>query len=133
MTTIDWARLKPHKGKKGQQVTNPTLDNFEKKCKALWEVQSAGTAMAANAGSQDGTGLRRQGQHIAAGVSPEPTTCMATGPSSVRVGTGVVTGIGNDLDRAPRDTDDSLRGRGLVATGATSAPSTGIATGPSSV
>ena len=129
-TTIDWARLKPYKGKQG---TNPILEIFEKKYKDLWEVQSAETATAINADSQDGTGLRRQGLRAAAGVSSEPTTCMTIGPSSVRVGTGVVIGTGNDLDRASRDTDDSLRGRGLLATGVTSAPTTDTATGPSSV
>ena len=88
-----------------------------------------------NVGSHDGPGLR--GQWVrkinARSATSAPATCMATGPSSGRVGTGVVTGTGNDLDRASRDMDDSLRGRGLLATGVTSAPSTGIVTGPSSV
>ena len=119
LTRIDWAQLKPstEKDEDGQPRVNPTRELFEEKCEELWKAQSADDAQAPDAGSQDDASLGRQGpQQLAtvAGASPELPTRTTTGPNLGQVGTSVVMGANNDLDRASRntDTDDGLGGRG---------------------
>ena len=140
--TINWVRLKPAKTKEGEQITNPVLDEFEAKCMELRKTWSVKPVKAAETGSQDdpdlgGQGLRqsRSSADIVTGAAPASVTGITIGPSLVQVGTGVVTGTDNGLDRALSDTNKkSLGGQELNqthdATGATLELDTCIATGP---
>ena len=90
--SINWARLKPAKVKEGQQIANPVLDDFEEKCRGKWKTQSAETAKAVEAGSQDDSGLGGQGLqtvyncvYSVTGATSESATCIATGPSLAQV------------------------------------------------
>ena len=109
--SINWARLKPPQSKE-EGDSNPYLDSFEKKCRKLWETQTAEAAAAAEADSQDGEDLGGRGQHDVAcrvaGTSSAPPTRMTTGPSSMGVGTGVVMGADEGSNRACKDTFSML-------------------------
>ena len=121
------------------------LESFEKSCKQIWETLST-TAAKARVGSQDGSDkeglglqqvVRKENAPAATGVTLASATSMTTGPSSKRVGTGVVTGAVNCSNRDLGDTNiPDLGGSGQRAETAR-APNlkavTSTATGPSLV